>query len=112
MLADDRHDVRGVAHPLHILVGNHDSCTTVTPAPPSFQRPSREDFTRGSSFTIWPTRSRSAPVPLPWMMRSSARSARSALSIACSTASSTSLIRMPVSYTHLRAHETRHDLVC
>src|SRR5450759_5863001 len=26
--------------------------------------------------------------------------------------STTSATRIPVSYTHLRAHETRHDLVC
>src|SRR5690606_35753094 len=95
VLADDRDDVRRGAHLLHHFVGDHASSTTVTPAPPSFHAPMRCDFTRLSPLSNCATRSRSAPVPLPWMIRSACRSARCAASIACTIASSTSCTRMP-----------------
>ena len=63
-LADDGHDVRRLSDALHFFVGNHSS-TSVTPVPPSFQRPTRKLFTRVSLRNISDTRSRRAPVPLP-----------------------------------------------
>src|SRR5581483_4775631 len=65
VLADDRDDVGGRLHLLDDVVRNHASSATVTPAPPSFQAPSRKSFTRVSLRSISATRSRSAPVPLP-----------------------------------------------
>src|SRR3954471_9115681 len=65
VLADDRDDVRAFAQALDVLVGDHPRSTTVTPAPPSFQAPSRNPFTRVSLRSISFTSSRSAPVPLP-----------------------------------------------
>src|SRR5213595_1307594 len=95
VLADHLDDVGGVAHLVHDFVGYHPSSTTVTPAPPSFQAPSRKLVTRVSLRSISATRSRRAPVPLPWMMRRVLRSARTAASTACITMSSTSPARIP-----------------
>src|SRR5256714_13502234 len=95
VLADHLDYVGGVAHLVDDLVGYHPSSTTVTPAPPSFQAPSRKLVTRVSLRSISATRSRKAPVPLPWMMRRVLRSARTAASTACITMSSTSPTRMP-----------------
>src|SRR4051812_31408929 len=64
-LADDRHDVRLVAYTFDDVVRNHANSASVTPAPPSFQAPSRNCFTRVSLRSISVTRSRNAPVPLP-----------------------------------------------
>src|SRR5438045_2883534 len=83
VLADHLDDVGGVAHLVDDFVGYHPSSTTVTPAPPSFQAPSRKLVTRVSLRSISATRSRKAPVPLPWMMRRVLRSARTAASTAC-----------------------------
>src|SRR5207244_6740190 len=95
VLADDLDDVGGVTDLVDDVVGYHLSSTTVTPAPPSFQAPSRKFVTRDSLRSISATRSRKAPVPLPWMMRSVLRSARTAASTACITMSSTSPTRIP-----------------
>src|SRR5438045_8251575 len=89
VLADDLDDVGGIAYLLDDFVRNHFSSTTVTPAPPSFQAPRRKFVTRDSLRSISATRSRRAPVPLPWMMRRVLRSARTAASTACITMSST-----------------------
>ena len=64
-LADDLDDVRFVTNAIDDFVGYHQSSATVTPAPPSFQAPRRNCFTRVSFFNISLTRSRSAPVPFP-----------------------------------------------
>src|SRR5438552_8354324 len=64
-LTDDRDDVSLLAHLFDNAIGNHPSSATVTPAPPSFQAPSRNCFTRVSLLSISATRSRSAPVPFP-----------------------------------------------
>src|SRR6266508_6711624 len=95
VLADDTDNVRCLAYLLDGLVGNHDSSTTVTPAPPSFHAPSRKLKTRLSLLSISATRSRSAPVPFPWMNRSVLRSARTAESAACMPRSSISGARFP-----------------
>src|SRR5262249_20600694 len=63
--ADDGDDVRLVAHTGDDVVWNHANPASVTPAPPSFQAPRRNPFTRVSLRSISPTRSRSAPVPFP-----------------------------------------------
>src|SRR5256885_1639808 len=83
VLADNLYDVGSVANLVDDFVGNHLSSTTVTPAPPSFHAPRRKLVTRDSLRSISVTRSRRAPVPLPWMMRSVLRSARIAASTAC-----------------------------
>src|SRR5205807_3305375 len=95
VLPDHLNDVGGIANLVDDFVGYHLSSTTVTPAPPSFQAPSRKFVTRDSLRSISATRSRSAPVPFPWMMRSVRRSARTAASTACITMSSTSPTRIP-----------------
>ena len=64
-LADYADDVGLVAHAVDDVVRNHARSATVTPAPPSFQAPSRKLFTRVSLRSISATRSRSAPVPFP-----------------------------------------------
>src|SRR6185437_15180291 len=64
-LADDRDEVRFFADAFDDGVGDHARSASVTPAPPSFQAPSRNPFTRVSLRSISATRSRSAPVPLP-----------------------------------------------
>src|SRR4029079_1380084 len=95
VLADDLDDIGGVADLVDDLVGYHLSSPPVTPAPPSFQAPRRKFVTRDSLRSISETRSRNAPVPLPWMMRMDLRSARMAASTACITMSSISPTRIP-----------------
>src|SRR5881296_2934980 len=89
-LAYDRHDVRLLTDLRDDVVGNHQSSAIVTPAPPSFQAPSRNCFTRVSLLSISATRSRNAPVPFPWMMLSEGKSARIASSSAWRTVESSS----------------------
>ena len=57
--------VIGLINAIDNFVRNHQSSATVTPAPPSFQAPSRNCFTRVSLVSISATRSRNAPVPFP-----------------------------------------------
>ena len=64
-LADDLDDVRFISNAIDYVIRNHQSSATVTPAPPSFQAPMRNCFTRVSFVSISVTRSRSAPVPFP-----------------------------------------------
>src|SRR5690606_38419323 len=85
-LADDVDDIGSGPHLLDLIVGDHWGCSLkpamVTPAPPSVGPPMRCQRTRRSASSISATRLRSAPVPLPWMMRSSGRSSNSASSSA------------------------------
>ena len=64
-LANHRNDVGLVADAFDDFVGNHANSANVTPAPPSFQAPSRKPLTRVSLRSISATRSRNAPVPFP-----------------------------------------------
>src|SRR5690606_24360127 len=95
VLADDLHDVGPQPDLVHYFVRDHSSSTIVTPVPPSAGTPGRNDLTRRSARSVAATTSRSAPVPLPWMMRSVARSARTASSTARSTSPAASSARSP-----------------
>src|SRR5438094_10670743 len=95
VLADHLDDVGGVAHLFDYFVRYHPISATVTPVPPSFHAPSLKPDTRDSFLSISATRSHSAPVPFPWMMRRVLRSARTASSTACITCSSISPARSP-----------------
>ena len=53
---------------------------TVTPSPPSPSWPVSNDFTRGFVLIALRIARRSAPVPLPWMMRTNGSAARAARS--------------------------------
>src|SRR5206468_280667 len=83
VLPDDPHDVRRVADLLDDVVGDQAHAVNsaiVTPWPPCSRGAKPNRATRRScarrSCTSW----RSAPVPLPWMIRESGRSARMASS--------------------------------
>src|SRR5690606_16062330 len=95
VLADDLHDVGPHPDLVDDLVRDHSSSAIVTPVPPSAGRPGRNDLTRRSARSVCATTSRSAPVPLPWMMRSVASSARTASSTARSTSPAASSARSP-----------------
>ena len=68
VLADDPHQIRGVAHLLDHVVGDHAQArnsTIVTPAPPWFGGAKAKRFTRASCARMPCTSLRTAPVPFP-----------------------------------------------
>src|SRR5438445_8994434 len=102
VLPDDPHDVRRVADLLDDVVGDQAHAVNsaiVTPWPPCSRGAKPNRATRRScarrSCTSW----RSAPVPLPWMIRKYGRSARMASSRALIKTASASSARSPRSET-------------
>src|SRR2546428_129827 len=96
MLPDDPHEVRRVADLLDDVVGDQAHAVNsaiVTPWPPRSRGAKPKRSTRGSRARRSCTNWRSAPVPLPWMIRRYGRSARIASSRALiSTASASSTL--------------------
>src|SRR5438046_1353364 len=98
LLPDDPDQVRGLTHLLDQIVRDHThavNSTIVTPWPPWLAGAKPKRCTRGSAARTSCTRSRTAPVPLPWMTRRYGRSARTASSSALTSRASASSTRSP-----------------
>src|SRR5262245_1249835 len=94
VLADDSDQVGRLADLLDHVFGDHANSATVTPWPPWLAGARAKRLIRGSRFKATCTKSLSAPVPLPWMIRRYGRSARPASSIArWSSGSASSTVR-------------------
>src|SRR5205823_6661562 len=99
VLADDPHEVRGLADLLDHVVRDQAhavNSTSVTPCPPWFEGAKPKCFTRASAERTSCTSWRSAPVPLPWITRRYGRSARIASSSALTSSGSASETRRPM----------------
>src|SRR5262245_12358737 len=94
VLADDSDQVGRLADLLDHVFGDHANSATVTPWPPWLAGARAKRLIRGSRFKATCTKSLSAPVPLPWMIRRYGRSARTASSMArWSSGSASSTVR-------------------
>src|SRR4029079_9616823 len=88
-LADDADDVGALAHLLDDVLRDHAhpaNSAMVTPVPPWFRAAKSNVRTRRSLPSTRRTRSRTTPVPMPWMIRRKGYSARTAASTAARVA--------------------------